>query len=67
MERKSGTSNGTQLEPTGRITRESRVAGEPALDQMFDDPVIQAIMAHDGVRREELLDLVGALQSPPPQ
>jgi hypothetical protein len=31
---------------------------EPSLEELLDDPVIQAVMACDRVEREELLDIV---------
>ncbi len=37
--------------------------GEPSLEEMLDDPVIQAVMAQDGVGRQELVDLVASIQS----
>lgn len=37
--------------------------GEPSLEEMLDDPVIQAVMAQDGVERQEIVDLVAAIQS----
>lgn len=38
--------------PTLRLIR------EPRLRDMLDDPVIQAVMARDNVRRTEIIDLV---------
>ena len=37
--------------------------GEPNLEEMLDDPVIQAVMAQDGVERQEIVDLVASIQS----
>lgn len=37
--------------------------GEPSLDEMLDDPVIQAVMTQDGVARQEVVDLVASIQS----
>ena len=37
--------------------------GEPSLDELLDDPVIRAVMAQDGVERQEIVDLVASLQS----
>ena len=37
--------------------------GEPSLDEMLDDPVIQAVMAQDRVERQEIVDLVASIQS----
>ena len=36
---------------------------EPSLVELLDDPVIQAVMAQDGVAREEIIDLVASIQS----
>jgi hypothetical protein len=38
------------------------LAVEPELDEVLDDPVVQAVMARDGVARGEILDLVSAVQ-----
>lgn len=35
-----------------------RVDGEPTLQELLDDPVIEAIMARDGVERDELVKLI---------
>lgn len=35
---------------------------EPRLDEMLSDPVVQAIMARDGVERDEIVDLVASVQ-----
>lgn len=37
--------------------------GEPSLEEMLDDPVIQAVMAQDGIERQEIVDLVASIQS----
>lgn len=37
--------------------------GEPSLEEMLDDPVVQAVMVQDGVERQEIVDLVASLQS----
>ncbi len=37
--------------------------GEPSLEDLLDDPVIQAVMAQDGVERQEIVDLVASIQS----
>jgi hypothetical protein len=37
------------------------LAVEPELDDVLDDPVVQAMMARDGVERAEILDLVAAV------
>lgn len=35
-----------------------RLDGEPTIQELLNDPVIEAIMARDGVVREELLLLI---------
>lgn len=35
---------------------------EPALDEMLDDPVVQAVMDRDGVERGHILDLAASVQ-----
>ncbi len=35
-----------------------RLDGEPTLQELLDDPVIEAIMARDGVQRDELVKLI---------
>lgn len=35
---------------------------EPALDEVLDDPVVQAVMDRDGVAREDILDLAASVQ-----
>ena len=37
--------------------------GEPSLDELLDDPVIQAVMAQDRVERQDIVDIVASLQS----
>ena len=37
--------------------------GEPSLEEILDDPVIQAVMAQDGVERQDVMDLVASIQS----
>lgn len=32
--------------------------GEPSIKELLDDPVIEAVMARDGVRRKELEHLI---------
>ena len=39
--------------------RKFNLHDEPSLEEVLDDPVIQAMMACDRVGREDLLDLVG--------
>jgi len=54
-------------DPADRMTLDAdRVLdfdGEPTLDEMLDDPVIQAVMTQDGVERQEIVDLVASIQS----
>ena len=46
-----------------RVTRNSYLCSdEPRLDEVLDDPVILAVMARDGIRRAELVDLVHAVR-----
>jgi hypothetical protein len=35
---------------------------EPELDDMLDDPVVQAMMDRDGVERDHILDLAASFQ-----
>ena len=44
--------------------RKGRDHKEPSLDEMLDDPVVQAVMARDGVKRREIEALMGRLQTP---
>ena len=37
--------------------------GEPSLEEMLDDPLVQAVMTQDGVGRQDIVDLVASLQS----
>ncbi len=37
--------------------------GEPSLDEVLRDPVVQAVMACDGVARDEIDELVELIQS----
>lgn len=43
--------------PTLRFIR------EPRLHDMLDDPVVQAVMARDKVRRSEIIDLVRSVRA----
>ena len=43
--------------PTLRFIR------EPRLRDMLDDPVVQAVMARDKVRRSEIIDLVRSVRA----
>lgn len=50
----------------GSVSHQVRVLdfdGEPSLEEMLDDPVVQAVMAQDGVERQEIVDLVASIQS----
>jgi len=46
-----------------QLKRIENLDGEPSLDEMLDDPVIQAVMARDGVARGEIEDLVAAIHA----
>jgi hypothetical protein len=46
-----------------RVKRIENLDGEPSLDEMLDDPVIQAVMSRDGVARDEIEDLVALLNA----
>ena len=46
-----------------RIKRIKTLDGEPRLAEMLDDPVIQAVMARDGVARCEIEALVASVQA----
>jgi hypothetical protein len=35
-----------------------RIDGEPTLQELLDDPVIEAFLARDGVERDELVRLI---------
>lgn len=35
---------------------------EPALDELLDDPVVQAVMDRDGVERDHILGLAASVQ-----
>lgn len=46
-----------------RVTCDSYLCSdEPRLDEVLDDPVIRAVMARDGIRRAEMVDLVRAVR-----
>lgn len=47
---------GRSQPPSDRWWR--RIDGEPTLQELLDDPVIEAIMARDGVKRDELVKLI---------
>jgi hypothetical protein len=36
---------------------------EPSIGELLDDPILQILMARDGVRRGELLDIVDAARA----
>lgn len=48
--------NGTTYTSGTRWCR--RLDGEPSIKELLDDPVIEALMARDGVRRKELERLI---------
>lgn len=48
--------NGTS-QPTGNRWRRM-LHGEPSVKELLDDPVIEAVMARDGVRRKDLETLI---------
>jgi hypothetical protein len=43
---------------SGHSRRRRRLDGEPSIKELLDDPVIEAMMARDGVRRKELEHLI---------
>jgi len=46
-------------EPNSKL----RLDEEPHLGELLDDPVTRAVMARDGVTREELLEHIAAAQA----
>jgi hypothetical protein len=46
----------SNTEPAGR-PRDFGLDDEPSLEELLDDPVTQAIMAYDGVSRDEISDI----------
>lgn len=44
--------------PPGSNRWRRRLDGEPSIKELLDDPVIEAVMARDGVRRKELEHLI---------
>jgi hypothetical protein len=46
-----------------RTRRKGRELSEPSLDEMLDDPVVQIVMARDGVKRREIVALMGRLHT----
>ncbi|MBI3452406.1 MAG: hypothetical protein HY057_06160 [Rhodospirillales bacterium] len=46
-----------------RARHKRKYIGEPSLDEMLDDPVVQAMMARDGVKREALVALIAAART----
>jgi hypothetical protein len=46
-----------------RTRRKGRELSEPSLNEMLDDPVVQVVMARDGVKRREIVALMGRLQA----
>ncbi len=45
------------------VLRKWSLDSEPSLDEMLDDPVVQAVMTRDGVDRRALMQLVGEARS----
>jgi len=43
-------------------SRRTWLSGEPSLQEMLSDEVMQAMMRRDGVRRDDLLTLIRRLQ-----
>ncbi len=43
--------------------RKLRLDEEPHLGELLDDPLTRAVMARDGVTREELLEHIAAAQA----
>ena len=54
---------GVSVKSRSTLGRVLEFDDEPSLDEMLDDPVIQAVMAQDGVERQEIVDLVASIQS----
>lgn len=46
-----------------RARRTGRDFSEPSLNEMLDDPVVQVVMARDGVKRREIVALMGRMQT----
>jgi len=46
----------------GMRSRRTWLSGEPSLQEMLSDEVMQAMMRRDGVRRDDLLTLIRRLQ-----
>ena len=46
-------------------TRLSQLDRELSLPEMLADPIVQAVMARDGVTREEVEGLIGAIRRKP--
>jgi hypothetical protein len=46
-----------------RTRRTGRDFSEPSLNEMLDDPVVQVVMARDGVKRREIVALMGRMQT----
>jgi len=47
--------------PTGNRWRR-RLDGEPSIQELLDDPVIEAVMARDGVARLDLEHLIAEMR-----
>ena len=50
-----------QAPKTPKAKRMAKFDGEPRLAEMLDDPVIQAVMARDGVVRRDIERLVARM------
>jgi hypothetical protein len=46
-----------------RTRRNGRDFSEPSLNEMLDDPVVQIVMARDGVKRREIVALMGRMHT----
>jgi hypothetical protein len=51
----------TDSRPSGNRWRR-RLDGEPSIQELLDDPVIEAVMARDGVGRPELEHLIAEMR-----
>ena len=44
-------------------TRHAQLDREPSLAEMLADPIVQEVLARDGVTKEEVEDLIGAVRA----
>ena len=44
------------------ISRTAQLAGEPSVSEMLDDPIIEAVMIRDGIKRHDILRLFAQLR-----